>query len=95
MNDCRFGAFDLLRHWGAPKGTLMETKSLWLALALIGSSGIMAGCEQKTPMQKAGEDLKDAAHDAGSAIKDAGRDAKDAAKDAGQDLKKATDGKPN
>ena len=102
MNACTVGAFEppgadgaLCARSALTKGTSMTTKSLLLALALLGASGMIVGCEPKTPLQKAGDDLKDAAHDTGDAIKDAGRDAKDAAKDAGNDLKKATDGKPN
>ncbi|MEP7210147.1 MAG: hypothetical protein ABI740_04860 [Alphaproteobacteria bacterium] len=60
----------------------MNTKSLWIALALLGSASVMVGCEQKTPLEKAGDNLKDAAKDTGDAMKDAAHDAKDAVKDA-------------
>jgi hypothetical protein len=84
----------------------MKTKSLWIALALLGSATLVVACEQKTPLEKAGDDLKDAAKDTGDAMKDAAHDAKDAAqdaahdaqdaaKDAGDSLKRATDGNPN
>jgi hypothetical protein len=91
---------------GAFEGTVMNTKPLLIALALLGSTGMVVGCEQKTSLQKAGDDLKDAAHDTGDAMKDAAHDAKtavlgaahdakDAAKDIGNDIKKDTEGKPN
>jgi hypothetical protein len=41
----------------------METKSLWLALALLGSSGL-AACEEKSPVEDAVEDIGDKAEDA-------------------------------
>lgn len=66
----------------------MKTKTLWLALALLGS-GALSACDDRTPMQKAGDDLKDAAHETGQAAKEAGQDAKDAVKDAAHDLKQA------
>jgi hypothetical protein len=41
----------------------MKLKSLWLALALLGSGGIVAACEQESPVEDAAEDVKDAAED--------------------------------
>jgi gas vesicle protein len=84
----------------------LTTKSLWIALALLGSTALVVGCEQKTPLEKAGDDLKDAAkdtgdamkdaaHDAKNAMQDAAHDAKDAAQDLGNEIKRDTDGNPN
>jgi hypothetical protein len=41
----------------------MTLKSVWLALALLGSGGIVAACEQESPVEDAAEDVKDAAED--------------------------------
>jgi hypothetical protein len=41
----------------------MKLKSVWLALALLGSGGIVAACEQESPLEDAAEDVGDAAED--------------------------------
>lgn len=48
----------------------MTTKSLWLALALLGSASLVA-CEEKTPAEEAADAIDDAARDVGDAIDDA------------------------
>jgi hypothetical protein len=49
----------------------MTTKSLWLALAMLGCGGVMAACEEKTPAEEAADKVGDAADDAAEAVKDA------------------------
>jgi len=58
-------------------------REVTILAALIGgmSLGFVSGCEEKGPMEKAGEKTDDAAKEAG-----------DAAKKAGEDAKKATEG---
>jgi hypothetical protein len=41
----------------------MKLKSVWLTLALRGSSGMVAACEEESPVEDAAEDVKDAAED--------------------------------
>ena len=41
----------------------MKLKSVWLALALLGSGGVVAACERESPVEDAAEDGKDAAED--------------------------------
>lgn len=48
----------------------MDTKGLWLALAILGSASV-AACEPKSPAEKAADKIDDAAHDAADAVKDA------------------------
>ncbi|MDZ4761646.1 MAG: hypothetical protein SGJ21_11280 [Alphaproteobacteria bacterium] len=40
----------------------MDTKVLWLALALLGSTALVA-CEEESPLEDAAEDVGDAAED--------------------------------
>lgn len=40
----------------------MSTKSLWLALSLLCTGGIVA-CEEKSPLEDAAEDVADKAED--------------------------------
>jgi len=41
----------------------MDSKAFWIALALLGASGAVAACEEKTPLEDAAEDVGDAAED--------------------------------
>jgi hypothetical protein len=41
----------------------MKLKPVWLALALLGSAGFVAACEEESPVEDAAEDVKDAAED--------------------------------
>ena len=41
----------------------MKLKPVWLALALMGSGGVVAACEKESPIEDAAEDVKDAAED--------------------------------
>jgi hypothetical protein len=41
----------------------MKLKPVWLALALLGSGGVVAACEKESPIEDAAEDVKDAAED--------------------------------
>jgi len=49
----------------------MPTRSLWLALAMLGSAGIIAACEEKSGAEKAADKIEEAAEDAADAVKDA------------------------
>ncbi len=41
----------------------MKLKSVWLALALLGSGGVISACEEESPLEDAAEDVEDAAED--------------------------------
>ena len=41
----------------------MKLKPVWMALALLGSGGAIAACEDESPIEDAAEDVKDAAED--------------------------------
>jgi hypothetical protein len=41
----------------------MKLKTVWLALALMGSGGVVTACEEESPVEDAAEDVKDAAED--------------------------------
>jgi hypothetical protein len=49
----------------------MSTKTLWLALALLGCGAVTAACEEKSLAEEAADAVDDAAHDAADAVKDA------------------------
>lgn len=49
----------------------MPTRSLWLALAMLGSTGLVAACEEKSELEKAADKVEDAADDAADAARDA------------------------
>ena len=51
--------------------------SLAIATLLVGGTSALVGCEQKTPAEKAGDNVKDATHDAADATRDAGHKAAD------------------
>lgn len=41
----------------------MKLKPVWIALALLGMGGVVAACEEESPVEDAAEDVKDAAED--------------------------------
>lgn len=49
----------------------MSIKSVWIALALLGSTGVVAACEEKSPVEEAADAVDDAARDVADEIKDA------------------------
>lgn len=58
--------------------TIESFKKL-LALSLFASFLALAGCEEKGPMEKAGETIDEAVEDGGDAIEDAADEVEDAA----------------
>jgi|GEM_PF-1116195 hypothetical protein len=50
------------------------------AAAGVASSALLAGCEEKGPAEKAGENIDKAAKDVGDAVKETGEKIKDAGK---------------
>ena len=51
-------------------------------ISLIASLLAITGCEEKGPLEKAGETIDDAVNDSGDALEDAADDVEDAADDA-------------
>ena len=69
--------------------TMKTLIKLSATLAVILSLGVVAsGCKEKSPMEKAGDDIKKAAESTADAAKDAAQKTADAAKEA---AKKAED----
>ena len=66
----------------------MSRLPIMVALGL--SLGILAGCEQQGPAQKAGEKVDKAVDQAGKTMQKAGEKVEDAAKDAEKKIKEAT-----
>ncbi|RBP52779.1 hypothetical protein [Arenicella xantha] len=60
-----------------------------LLTSLFASLVALAGCEEKGPMEKAGESIDNAVDDAGDAINDAGDEVEDAADDAADEIEDA------
>lgn len=51
---------------------------LLLLLSLVAGMATLTGCEEKGPMEKAGESIDEAVDDAGDAVEDAADDVEDA-----------------
>ena len=64
------------------------TKLFATLVAILALGVVATGCKEKTPMEKAGDDMKKAAESTADAAKDAAQKTADAAKDA---AKKAED----
>ena len=63
-------------------------KSMIVAALLC--AGLMVGCKEEGPMERAGEDLDRAAKDAGKSLERAGEKTGDAVKDAGEKIQDAS-----
>jgi hypothetical protein len=50
-------------------------------IAFAASIFALGGCEEKSPVEKAGDDIEDAAEDVGDAVEDAADEVKDAVDD--------------
>jgi hypothetical protein len=59
---------------------LKSIAALFTLLSLIG----LAGCEERTPTERAVDDIEDAAEDVGDEVEDAAEDASDAVEDAAE-----------
>lgn len=52
--------------------TMKQIKALFLAVALFGSAGVLAACEEEGPAEKAGEELDNAGEEMGEALEEFG-----------------------
>lgn len=52
----------------------MRKRTIWIAISMIAilATGLLAGCEKKGPMEKAGENIDEAIDDTKDGLKDLG-----------------------
>lgn len=69
----------------------IRSKLIAVLVAVPACFFTLSGCEEKGPMEKAGEKVDDAAEKTGDAIEDAAEKTGDAIEDAGDEIEEATD----
>ena len=63
-----------------------------LAALMMLMLGFAAGCEERSPIEKAADDVEDAAEEVGEKVEDAADEVGDAVEDAGDKVKDSTGG---